>query len=111
MQVEVRFRGVTPSGALRDHAFGQARFHLARFGESVAAVVVRVSDENGPKGGVDKRCHVVVRGPAIGSVSLAVEPEDAYAAVDAACLKVAKIVGRELARLSEGRVGELEGAS
>lgn len=39
----------------------QLQFALGRFGNRVRTLTVRLSDLNGPKGGVDKRCLVTVR--------------------------------------------------
>lgn len=33
-------------------------FALSRFGHRIRRVTVRVTDENGPKGGIDKRCSL-----------------------------------------------------
>ena len=107
MQVDIRFRGLEPSPLLRDFALRQVQFHLARFGEEVSAVLVRVSDVNGPRGGVDKRCQVSVRGPKVAS-TLESEAGDAYAAVDLAVKRQARALRRHLERL---RGLELSGPS
>lgn len=36
-------------------------FALSRFGHMIHRVAVHLGDMNGPKGGVDQRCHVVAR--------------------------------------------------
>ncbi len=98
MKVDVRFRGIQASDALREHALRRVHFQLSRFDGAVGSVVVRIGDVNGPKGGVDKRCQVAVRGPALGSVTLEELGSDAYAAVGAAVDRAARAVGRELER-------------
>jgi len=70
MKIEVRFRGLESSDALRDHASRRVQSHLSRFGHEVTEVVLRIADVNGPKGGLDKRCQVTVRGPSFGSAVL-----------------------------------------
>jgi ribosome-associated translation inhibitor RaiA len=98
MKIEVRFRGLDPSEALRAHAARRIHFHLSRFGNEISAVLVRIADVNGPKGGVDKRCQVTVRGPRLGSTILDETSGDAYSAVDVAVERTGRSVGRELHR-------------
>ena len=105
MKVEVRFHGLESSSALREHASRRIHFHLSRFGSEVTSVLVRIGDVNGPKGGVDKRCQVTVRGPRLGSATLDDLSGDAYAAVDGAVERIGRAVGRELERVRSDRRG------
>lgn len=99
MNIEVRFLGLESSDALREHVQRRVHFQIGRFGEEVSSVLVRIADVNGPKGGVDKRCKVTVRGPRLGSATLDELSGDTYAAVDVALDRVAQSVARELQRL------------
>jgi putative sigma-54 modulation protein len=103
MKIDVRFRGLESSDALRDHIARRIHFHLSRFGSKVTAVLVRISDVNGPKGGVDKRCQVTVRGPRLGLATLDEMSGDAYAAVDIAVERIGRSIGRELDRARSDR--------
>ncbi len=106
MKIEVRFRGLESSDALRDHVGRRIHFHLSRFGNEVTAVLVRIADVNGPKGGLDKQCQVTVRGPRFGSSTIGEMSGDAYSAVDMAVGRIGRSVGRELDRSrSERRSG------
>ncbi len=97
MKVSIRFRALEPSTLLKDYATRQVHFHLARFGPEVTEVLVRVSDVNGPRGGLDKRCQISLRGPRVAS-SLESCADDAYAAVDLAVKRLARSVRRDLDR-------------
>jgi hypothetical protein len=99
MKIEVRFRGLEPSDALREHTSRRVHFHLGRFGEEVTAVLLRIGDINGPRGGLDKRCQVTVRGPRIGSTTLHHLDGDAQSAVDVAVDRARRTVRRALDRL------------
>lgn len=99
MKMEVRFRGLESSEALREHALRRADVHLSRFGGEVTRVIFRISDINGPKGGVDKACQVTLRGPRLGSATVEELSADAYSAVDLALELSAATVGRELERV------------
>lgn len=97
MKIDVRFVGLEPSAALRDHAVRRLHLHLSRFGREVSMVVVRLRDVNGPKGGLDKHCQVSLRGPRVSAVIGDVH-EDAYAAVDLVVGRLTHAVGRVLER-------------
>ena len=98
MKIDVRFRSLQSSEFLRDHAVRRVLAHLSRFGTEISGVVVRIADVNGPKGGLDKQCQVLVRGPRFGSTTLEELSSDAYAAVDLAVERLSRAVGRQLER-------------
>ena len=98
MRIEVRFRGIEAPDALREHVVRRLHFRLSRFHGKVGSVVVGIGDINGPKGGVDKRCHVMARGPAFAPVMIEQLSADPYSAVDLAFERAARAVGRQLAR-------------
>ncbi len=103
MDILVRFRGLDSSDALRAYAERRVSFRLGRFGHALRSVLVKVSDVNGPRGGLDKLCHVQVRGEGVRTFSLQALSGDAYAAVDVAVGRIARVVGRELARVRDWR--------
>ena len=103
MKIDVRFPGLEPSGFLRDHAVRRIRFHLGQFAHEISSVLVRISDVNGPRGGVDKRCQISVRGPRVSVALITGLSEDAYSAVDLAVARAGRTVGRELARMRSAR--------
>jgi putative sigma-54 modulation protein len=106
MKTEVRFRGIERSEALREYTVRRIHFQLSRFNGAIGSVVVRIGDVNGPKGGADKRCHVTVRGGAVGAVNVDERSADAYGAVDLALERAARATGRELERGRAGRRSE-----
>jgi hypothetical protein len=100
MRIEVRFRGpVDDTAQLREQVSRAAHFQLGRFGHVLAALLVRVSDVNGPKGGVDKRCQVTAWGAQVGTVTVDELRGDARSAIDVAMERTARAVGRELKRV------------
>jgi len=103
MQIEVRFHGLDSSEAVRDHVVRRVDFQLSRLGSVVSKVVVRVEDINGPKGGVDKRCQVTLRGTLISSAVVEELSTDALCAIDMALERASCARGRELERGRESR--------
>jgi ribosome-associated translation inhibitor RaiA len=96
MKTEVRFTGIDASDALHAYVVRRVHFRLSRFDGEVGSVVVRIADVNGPRGGADKRCHVLVRGR--GRVTVEELSADAYSAVDLALERAARAVSRGLER-------------
>lgn len=83
MNVCVRTIGMDVSEDLHSYATKRVR-GMTRFGIHPAAQVsVRIVDENGPKGGIDKTCRICVQGPGLKVLSQA-RHTDPYAAVDLA---------------------------
>ncbi len=98
MKTDIRLRGLPDAVELRAHAQRQLHFHLSRFSSAVDEVEVRVSDVNGPKGGLDKRCQIFARLKRGKSVTLSVSGADARGAIDYATERTVRMIARELAR-------------
>jgi putative sigma-54 modulation protein len=99
MRIDIRFRGdLKNTAALREHVLRSAHFQLGRFGQALSEVVVRVSDVNGPRGGVDKRCQVMAKGARIGTLAIDELNGDAKAAIDLALDRASHRVGQQLER-------------
>lgn len=98
MEIHIRTKGFTATPTQRDHAKRRIHAHLSRFGREVREVTLRLTDINGPKGGLDKVCQVVVRGPRLGVATLAEQTNEVLAAIDLAVERVAATIGRTLER-------------
>ena len=58
MRIDVQSRGFSLSQALQQAIEGEARQYAAGCANAPALVRVRIYDNNGPRGGVDKSCLV-----------------------------------------------------
>jgi len=112
MTIDIRFCGLESSESLRAHIIRRIRFQVRRLGRVLSAVVVRFSDVNGPKGGVDKRCQVLLRGPGHRPVMIEELGADAYATADIAVERAARAAGRgrDRARAARRRWGKARAA-
>ncbi len=61
MEVQIKAKGLPSAKHLRNHAARRIRSALERFGHAVQSVTVRMSDINGPRGGADKLCRIVIQ--------------------------------------------------
>jgi putative sigma-54 modulation protein len=88
---------------LASHVERRLRFALARFSGRIRRANVFLADQNGPRGGVDKTCRIVVRLSEGGDVVAEVSDVDWVIAVDRAATRVGHSTSRELARRRAGR--------
>lgn len=61
MNILILFRDRSPCQNLAVHARKSLEAALDRFAPRIADVSLRVSDDNGPRGGVDQTCALAVR--------------------------------------------------
>ncbi len=63
MQIDIQARGFTLTPGLRDHITERLVHALDYIRDDIRKVAVRISDDNGPRHGNDKRClvHVALR--------------------------------------------------
>ncbi len=103
MNIDIQSLGFPITGALSDHARRRLRFVLTRQGDRIQRVVVRLGDENGPRGGADKFCRIqVYLFDAPVAVIEDVGPE-LYAVIDRATDRVGRVVVKHLDRLGTSR--------
>lgn len=98
MQLEMHGANYELDDELKEHTVRRLRFALGRFGARVGRVSVRVSDVNGPRGGVDKRCRIAVALDPRGDVMVEGSGDDPFALVARVAKRVGRSVRRELDR-------------
>lgn len=97
-KVELRSWNVPISEAMREHVERRLDFALRRFAHHVERITVRLVDVNGPKGGVDKRCRIVVQLARAPRVIVEAIDSDAYAAISQASIRADETVARVVTR-------------
>ena len=103
MEVEIRIHGVDVADAVRSYAARRIRFTLGRFASRVGRVVIRISDVNGAKGGVDQCCRISAELLPSGKVVLEQTDADLFNAIDRAAERVGQAFRREIQRLRDVR--------
>ena len=98
MRIQINKRNVEVNEALRAHVERRLGFAFGRFGERIARVIVRFSDTNGHRGGVDKRCQIDVDLRPAGSVRVEDTDADLSAAVDRAAERASRSLTRAIER-------------
>lgn len=82
MNIETRALGFTLTPALAQRVEERVNAALSQVAERVTHVAVRLDDVNGSRGGVDKRCRVVVTLGQNRTVAVSVTKADLYVAID-----------------------------
>lgn len=101
MRIDIHIRNLGPSESLQEFAARRVQAHLSRFAPEIRSVMLRLRDVNGPKGGIDKHCQIVVRGPRIGTIALDALLAEPHAALESCLERAAYTVGRSLERSRE----------
>jgi ribosomal subunit interface protein len=97
MNIEIQARNFSMTNAMREHTERRLGFALSACYQHVKRVLVRLSDINGPRGGNDKRCHLVVSLPGK-EVVVEDTKADLYAAINHATSRAGRTVMRQLRR-------------
>jgi ribosomal subunit interface protein len=97
MLINIQGHGFSVTRAIREHVDKRIRFALARIGHRLRRVDVRLSDLNGPRGGVDKRCLIEVRLNRHAPVIVTDVQSDLYTSIDRASARAGRTVMRRLA--------------
>lgn len=84
--------------ALREHVTRRVSFALTRYRDHVRRIDVRLSDENGPRGGVDKRCCLRLRVGGRPDIVIDNTEEDLYTAVSRSADRAERALIRQLLR-------------
>lgn len=86
------------SPSLLTHAERRVRRALSHVADRVTRVEVHVVDENGPKGGTDKRCSIIANVAGIGQIAVNYLASDFFRAVDHAAAKLRRAAEHRVAR-------------
>lgn len=104
MDLEIRGLNYEVSVELKEHLERRLQFALNRFADRIAGVTVRISDVNGPRGGIDKRCAIVVALLPQGAARIESAGDEPFALAARAAKRAGRAVQRPLGRRRRTRV-------
>ena len=107
MNIHIQARGFALTDSLREHVERRLRFALGWADDRLRQVSVRLSDENGPRGGEDKRCRIQIAFSGAPGMVIDDTEADLYVAIDRAADRAGRSVARRLERQRDGRQGPL----
>lgn len=97
MQIDVQMRATEPV-AMRPLVQRRVHFVLRRLRWLVTRTTVQLSDVNGPRGGLDKRCQVIVKPVGLAPVVVTAHSRDWRQALDNALARVGRVLLRHWRR-------------
>jgi ribosomal subunit interface protein len=103
MQIDIQARGFKLTEGLREYVERRLSFVFASTRRSVRRISVRLSDENGPRGGDDMRCRMQVSLAAASSVVIEDTETNLYVAIDRAADRIGRAVARRIERVRKNR--------
>ena len=96
VKTQLSTRNVTLSDIERDRIERRLYFTLGRFSARIVSVDMMLQDENGPRGGLDKKCRVIVRLHGANDVVVEGCGEETLSLVDRTANRAGRAVSREL---------------
>lgn len=99
MQVMVRTKGFELTNAIDNHIRHRAQPIQVRFRDIIRKIEVYVSDENGPKGGIDKSCVVKIRTDNQSELVVKETEANAYLAITKALARARQALTRQSQKL------------
>lgn len=79
-------------------AESKAAAAFSKFGHNISSIDISVQDINGPRGGVDKECRVIVKLMKMNDFAVSVKDDSLSKAVSNAINRAARSVARQLDR-------------
>ena len=98
MKIRVQGLNANLTPSIREWAVRRITSALNHLSARVRSVALRLRDENGPKGGRDKRCVAEARLVQGGTVLVEARDEDLYAAISRVSDRLSRRVGGEVSR-------------
>ena len=104
MQLDIRRHGIDIDEDAKTRLSRRLDFALGRLGQHIMRVWVHLADENGQRGGIDKRCRILVRLQHLPDVLVEDRDGDLNVLIDRSVNRAGLAVRRELSRrLTRGR--------
>lgn len=98
MQIAIHAHGFTITEALREHVASRLQQAFGCCADRISRIMVRLSDINGPRGGVDKRCQIQARLATLADVVIEDTEANLYVAIDRATERAGRTAVRHLTR-------------
>lgn len=109
MQLEIRRHNIRLDDHLEEHIRRRVDFALGQFNSKITDVLVHVEDVNGPKGGVDKQCRIIVSLRGGKTVKIEDLAPDLIPVIDRATDRAGHAVSRELAKVRDRKAKPARG--
>ncbi len=97
--IDVQARNFTLTDAIETHTREKLEHMTNNFGDRILKITVHMSDDNGPKGGIDKHCHIHVDMKKLPTVVIEDSEDNLYTAIDNACHRAERAVRKTIEKV------------
>ena len=97
--IDVQARNFSLTSAIDTHTRQKLEHMLNNFGDRILKITVHLSDDNGPKGGIDKHCHIHVDLKKLPTVVIEESQENLYTAIDNAIHRADRAVRKTIEKV------------
>lgn len=101
MHLDIQTNGFSITDGIRDYTKRRMQFAVDRNDGHIMSARVRLSDINGPRGGVDKCCQIDLALAGQNNIVIEDTEADLYVAIDRASDRCKRTLARRLERLRE----------
>jgi ribosome-associated translation inhibitor RaiA len=98
MNLDLQARSFRLTKALRHYIKQRLVIAIDAGGEDIRRINVRLSDINGPHGGIDKRCHLHLIVPHLPDIVIQETQQNMYSAIDRAIERARGVLVRKISR-------------
>ena len=109
INVDIKGLGVSLTTSLRQHAARRLDSAFNRIAARVERITLRIGDLNGPRGGRDKFCRVLVKLTGMDAVYVEDKCDDLYAAISHAVERASWASVRRIRHIKLNRKGHHQG--
>jgi len=103
MHLQIRSKNFRLYDRDREYMERRIQYSVDRFIARISSVTVGLADLNGPRGGADKQCRLVVRVPNCGKITIEETSCNVLAAVALAADRAGRAISRQLGRSRNAR--------
>jgi putative sigma-54 modulation protein len=96
MKIEIKSKNIDLTENLQRHIARQIEFGLGRLSSHIRKVSVRLADINGPRGGVDQQCQLIISMDQLPDVLIEDTASDLTFAVNRAADRASRTVSRKI---------------
>ncbi|MFK7975921.1 MAG: hypothetical protein AB8C02_07270 [Halioglobus sp.] len=98
MKPRLNFRRITADSRTADYIHRRFSFGFGRMQHALEDASITLSDINGPKGGLDKQCRIVVRSSTTAPIVVVEKQSELKLAIDRGIARASRSLARQLKR-------------
>ncbi|WP_163836803.1 HPF/RaiA family ribosome-associated protein [Spartinivicinus ruber] len=95
MNFTITFRNLKDNGEVINYIDHRFAFAFSRMSDKIEKAMITLSNINGPKGGIDKQCQIILKPVGLRKIVVAERREDIREAIDQCFYKASQSLNRK----------------